>query len=70
MNKANVRKCYLDAHQSSPRIWKTRLMLTFVKTDDSLLMSFMKFSHMFRDLPSIKLSQLNSDTEKFVPNGL
>jgi hypothetical protein len=39
---------------------------TFVKTADSLLMSLMKFSHMFRDLSSARLSQFNYDTEKFV----
>jgi hypothetical protein len=42
------------------------LMLKFVKTGDSLLMSLMKFSHMFRDLSSKRLSEFNSDTEKFV----
>jgi hypothetical protein len=31
---------------------------TLVTTDDSLLMSSMKFSHMFRDLSSMRLSQL------------
>jgi hypothetical protein len=41
-------------------------MPTFEKTDDSLLMSFMKFSHMFRDMSSTRFSQLNSDTEQFV----
>jgi hypothetical protein len=39
-------------------------MLTFLKTGDSLLMSFMKFSHIFRGLSSTRLSQFNSDTEK------
>jgi hypothetical protein len=36
-----------------------------LKTGDSLLMSFMKFSLMFRDLSSTILSQFNSDTEKW-----
>jgi hypothetical protein len=44
-------------------------MLTFVKTGDSPLMSFMKFSHMFRNLSSTRLSQFHSNTEKFVPDG-
>jgi hypothetical protein len=32
-------------------------------------MSFIKFSHMFRDLFSTRLSQFNPDTEKFVADG-
>jgi hypothetical protein len=39
---------------------------TFLQTGDSLLMSFMKFSNMFRDLSSMRLSQVNSNIEKFV----
>jgi hypothetical protein len=38
-------------------------MLTFVKTGDSLLMSFMKFSHMFRvvlyEIVTVQLQQRN-----------
>jgi hypothetical protein len=45
------------------------LMLMFVKTGNLVLLSFMKFSHMFWDLSSTRLSQFNSDTEKFVPDG-
>jgi hypothetical protein len=59
----------LDACLSSPRIRKTGLMLTFITSGDLLLMSFMKFSHTFHNLSSMRLSQFNSDTEKFVPDG-
>jgi hypothetical protein len=45
MKEGNVCKHDLDAHLSSLRIWKTGLMLMFVKTSDSLLKSFIKFSH-------------------------
>jgi hypothetical protein len=85
MNEGNVRKwCCLDnggrtdvhseARSGRPSLITedledTGLMLTFVKIGDSPLMSFMKFSPMFRDLSSMKLSQFNSDTEKFVPDG-
>jgi hypothetical protein len=58
MIEGNVRKHDLDACLSSPR------MPTFVKTGDLLIISFMKFSHMFRDMPSTRLSQFNSHTEK------
>jgi hypothetical protein len=54
---------------SSPRILKTWLIFTFLKIRDSLLMSLMKFPHMFLDLSSTRLSQFHSDTEKFVPDG-
>jgi hypothetical protein len=43
-------------------------MLTYMKTGASLLMCLMKFSHMFRDLSSTRLSRVNSDAEKFVPD--
>jgi hypothetical protein len=43
-------------------------MLTFVKTDNSPLMSFMKFCRMFHGLSSTRLSQFNYDTENFVPD--
>jgi hypothetical protein len=62
-------KCDLDTSLSSLRISKTGLMLMFAKTGSSLLMSCMKFSHMFCDLPSTRLSQFNSDKEKIVPDG-
>jgi hypothetical protein len=44
----------LDARLSSPRIWKTGMMFTSVKTDNSLSISFKKFSQMFYEL-SFKL---------------
>jgi elongation factor P hydroxylase len=44
-------------------------MLTFVKIGDLLLMSFMKFFHMFFKLSSMRLSQFDFDTEQFVPDG-
>jgi hypothetical protein len=44
------------------------VVLLFVKTGSSLLISFTKFSHMFCDLSYTKLTQLNSNTEKLVPD--
>jgi hypothetical protein len=55
----------LDAHLSSPRIWKAWLMLMLVKTGDSLFMSFMNFPT-FCDLSSTRQSQFNSNTVNFV----
>jgi hypothetical protein len=59
-------KCSLDTlpyHRGFERL----LMPTFMKTGDSLLMSFMQFSDVFRHLSSTRLPQFNSNTEKFVP---
>jgi hypothetical protein len=71
LNERNAHKQNLDAHLSLPRIWKAGLMLTFVKTCDWLLMSFiLKLSHVFRHLCSTRLLQFISDADKFVPDGL
>jgi hypothetical protein len=61
-------KRYLYTSLSSSRISRTGLILMFVKEGISLLMSFMKFSHMFCGLSSTRLSQFNSNTEEYVPD--
>lgn len=54
---------YNEAPSGRPSVF------TFVTKGDSLLMSFVKFSLMFRDLFFTRLSQFSSHTEKFVPDG-
>jgi hypothetical protein len=59
----------LDAHVSSPKIWKVGLMLVVsVKMGNSLLRSFLKFSRMFYNLSPTSMSQFNYNDEIFMPD--
>jgi hypothetical protein len=62
-------QCDVDPCASTLLIWKRGLMLEFVKMGDSLLMSFMKFSHTCCNLSCMRLLQFNFNTEITVSDG-